>query len=298
MADWSTAYVEPLPRSYRVEYDDTLALAHLPKVVESGDPKDPTELEAVYYRIVRGPTESCIEYIYYWNFQLFPTHSYDYEPIYVYLANNTVKRTAFDLLHYKARVFPTVSCFMIWGLWHGFLSIGTPTSKPIERQLMRLDDAILGRWYKRGPKAIFEIKQKLTDPWLLRDWSTFRDERVLPRSQGLFLMTAKDKEAIESDEEMQGAINRESLTLAVRDINRFYQRGSSIEKVLRSVPKEPRTDKTTVAVAKSMSRTQRMIFNQFRKAGYVKTVNGRATWTSKGQVVRKTLSSNLRRSTP
>ncbi|MGP8126227.1 MAG: hypothetical protein ACLP9D_00305 [Candidatus Bathyarchaeia archaeon] len=35
------------------------------------------------------------------------------------------------------------------------------------------------------------------------------------------------------------------------------------------------------------------ILNQFEKAGYMKIVNGNATWTSKGETIRTMLSSNL-----
>ncbi len=91
------------------------AMAHLPQVTGSGESTDPTELESIYYRIVRNPEESCIEYIYYWNFQLTPTHSYDYEPIYVYLRDGLVKRVAFDLWHYKTRVM--ANCISFHDLW-------------------------------------------------------------------------------------------------------------------------------------------------------------------------------------
>ncbi len=57
MNEWSTAYSEMLPKGYRVDFDDALAMAHLPQVTGSGESTDPTELESIYYRIVRSPEE-------------------------------------------------------------------------------------------------------------------------------------------------------------------------------------------------------------------------------------------------
>lgn len=293
MDEWSKAYSEILPPGYQVQFDETLAAAHLPKVAEYTDSKDPADLESIYYRIVKNSNKSCIEYILYWNFQLFPTHSYDYEPIYIYLADDSVERVAFDLMHYKARVRLATSAFKIWGLWHGFLSTEQLPSKTVDRPLMRLDNAILGKWYNRNPKAKFEIKQKLTDPWLLRDWSTFRDERVLPSAKGLFIMTTENRDTIESDESLQGTINKESLESAVRDINRFYHRGPDILKIRRSISKNQITKETLAAVDSHVSEVRGEIVNEFRRAGYVKIINGRATWTTKGQAIRGLLMSNL-----
>jgi hypothetical protein len=158
---------------------------------------------------------------------------------------------------------------------------------------MRLDEAVLGKWYGRDSKARFEIKHKLTDPWLLHDWSTFRDERVLPRAQGLFVMTATDRKVIEDDETLQGAINKESFKLLVKDINRFYRTGLQVDQIIQSVPAKQRSVATRDAVRTSISMTQQEILNQFAKAGYMKIVDGNATWTSKGETIRTMLGSNL-----
>ncbi len=293
MNEWSTAYSEMLPKGYRVDFDDELATAHLPQVTGSEESTDPTELESIYYRIVRSPDESCIEYIYYWNFQLIPTHSYDYEPIYVYLKDGLVKRVAFDLWHYKTRVMLNASRFMICGPWHSFLSIDQSHSH-IERPLTRLDEAVLGKWYGRDPKARFVIKHKLTDPWLLHDWASFRDERVLPRTQGLFVITANDREAIENDERLQSAINRELLSLFVKDIKEFCQMGPHLDQIIESIPATERTDDTIQMVLTSISLTRRELLNQFEAAGYIKIVDRNAVWTPTGETIRALLSSNLK----
>ena len=94
-----------------------LATKHLPVVAEY-QTLDPSELEAIYYRIVNHNAESCIEYIFYWNFQYLPPHSYDYEPIYVYLREGQLERVAFDFFHYDARVLSEQPPFEICGLWH------------------------------------------------------------------------------------------------------------------------------------------------------------------------------------
>ncbi len=292
MNEWSTAYSEILPKGYRVDFDDALAMAHLPHVTGSGESTDPTELESVYYRIVRSPRESCIEYIYYWNFQLIPTHSYDYEPIYVYLRDGLVKRVAFDFWHYKTKALANASGFTICGPWHSFLSIDHSHSQ-IERPLMRLDEAVLGKWYARDPKARFVIKHKLTDPWLLHDWSTFRDERVLPCAQGLFLMTAGDREVMEYDERLQGAMNKVSLRLFVKDVDEFYRTRPHVDQIIQSVPARYRTEDALEAVRRSISMTRRELLNQFDEAGYIKIVDGNVVWTSNGETVRAMLSSNL-----
>ena len=119
-------YIEKLPVGYTIDFDDTLAAKHVPVVAESLalDPLDPSEFEAIYYRIVnRTNAESCIEYIFYWNFQYLPPHSYDYEPIYVYLREGQLDRVGFDFFHYDARVLSKQPPFEICGLWHAFASL-------------------------------------------------------------------------------------------------------------------------------------------------------------------------------
>ena len=171
--------VEILPAGYEINYDDTLAAHHLP-IVAKYEALDPSELEAIYYRIMkRPPAESCIEYIYYWNFQYLPPHSYDYEPIYVYLHDGEVDQVAFDFFDYDARVFSHEPSFEICGLWHAFDALDQAPMERLDRPLARLDNAVLGKWYSPRfvhPKSKFVIRRKLTDPWLLRDMSTFRDD--------------------------------------------------------------------------------------------------------------------------
>lgn len=111
-------YVERLPVGYAINFDDTLATKHLPVVAEYDAP-DPSELEAVYYRIVNRNAESCIEYIFYWNFQYLPPHSYDYEPIYVYLRNGKQpSKPSRNFRHNQdfARTIPKPSCHRIRNL--------------------------------------------------------------------------------------------------------------------------------------------------------------------------------------
>jgi hypothetical protein len=270
MDEWSTAYQETLPKGYQVNFDDMVAKQHLPSVANYLDPKDPAELESIYYRIMERPNESCIEYIYYYNFQFFPAHSYDYEPIYVYLTNDNVQRVAFDLLHYVARVLSTNPPFTIWGLWHSFLAINKSPSR-MDRPLIQLDDAILGQWYNRDPKAKFEVKQKLTDPWLLRDMSTFRDEQILPST-------------------VQATINKQVMTLAVSDIDRFYQERPDFAKIM--IPMKEITSETSRAFA-SVTDLSHEIFTQFQNAGYIEIKDGHANWTPTGNEVLNLLKFNL-----
>jgi hypothetical protein len=76
--------------NYRVFFSNRLARKYEPIVYSglciSGDP------EAVYYRIVNNDKqEFCIQYFYYWAYQrcAFSSHGFDYEPIFVYLRNDS-----------------------------------------------------------------------------------------------------------------------------------------------------------------------------------------------------------------
>jgi hypothetical protein len=106
-------------------------------------------------------------------------------------------------------------------------------------------------------------------------------------------MTATDRKVIEDDETLQGAINKESFKLLVKDINRFYRTGLQVDQIIQSVPAKQRSVATRDAVRTSISMTQQEILNQFAKAGYMKIVDGNATWTSKGETIRTMLGSNL-----
>ena len=106
-------------------------------------------------------------------------------------------------------------------------------------------------------------------------------------------MTASDREVIEDDERLQGAINKESFRLLVKDINRFYRTGLQVDQIIQTVPTKERTDDTRDAVRTNISMTQKEILNQFERAGYMKLVDGNAIWTSKGETIRRMLSSNL-----
>jgi len=253
-------YVEKLSAGYEINYDDILAAHHLP-IVAKYNALDPTELEAIYYRIVkRPPAESCIEYIYYWNFQYFPVHSYDYEPIYVYLHDGEVDQVAFDFFDYDARVFSHGPPFEICGLWHAFGALDHAPMERLDRPLARLDNAVLGKWYSRGrphPKSKFVIRRKLTDPWLLRDKSTFRDD----------------------DTDIRFPIAQP----AVENIDEYYQTMPAPKKAL-SVSDALRID---------TSEMKQQIMNQFLAAGYVEVREGHAVWTSEGEKIRKALEKNL-----
>jgi hypothetical protein len=75
---------------YKVFFSDQLARRYEPIIYAgecmSGDP------EAVYYRILQNEdkNEFCIQYFYYWQYQncMMTSHSYDYEPIFIYLKSN------------------------------------------------------------------------------------------------------------------------------------------------------------------------------------------------------------------
>jgi hypothetical protein len=255
-------YPEVLPPGYQVNYDDRLAADHLPIVAKYGYPLDPSELEAIYYRIVKRSTaDSCIEYIYYWNFQYFPPHSYDYEPIYVYLHDGEVDQVAFDFFDYDARVISNEPSFEIWWPWHAFGILDQTPTQPLDSPLARLDDAVLGRWYSSSfahPKSQFVIRQKLTDPWLIRDKSTFRDNDVdkrFPIAQPL-----------------------------LKNIDEYYQSMPAPKKKALSASEALRMD---------AGETKEQIMSQFLAAGYVEVRDGHAVWTSDGEKIRKSLLKNL-----
>lgn len=251
-------YVEILPAGYGIDYDDALAAHHLPMVAKY-EALDPCELEAVYYRIMkRPPAESCIEYIYYWNFQYFPPHSYDYEPIYVYLHDGEVDQVAFDFYDYDARVFSHEPPFEICGLWHAFDPLDHAPIERLDRPLARLDNAVLSKWYNRPyPKSKFVIRRKLTDPWLLRDKSTFRDD--------------------DTDTRFHFA------RPAIENIDEYYQ----------TMPAPKKTFSVSDALRIDTSEMKQQIMNQFLAAGYVEVREGHAVWTSEGERIRKALEKNL-----
>jgi len=106
-------------------------------------------------------------------------------------------------------------------------------------------------------------------------------------------MTAEDREVIENDERLKCAINKESLTLFVKDINEFYRTGPQADQIIQSVPAKERTEDTLEAVRTSISTTRQEILNQFQAAEYIKVVDGNAVWTSKGETIMAMLRSNL-----
>lgn len=118
-------------------------------------------------------------------------------------------------------------------------------------------------------------------------------KEFFPAAKGLFIMTTEHRDTIESDEALQGTINRESLKSAVRDIDRFYHRGPNISKIRRSIYKNQITKETFAAVDSHVSEVRGEIVNELRRTGYVKIINGRATWTTKGQEIKGLLMSNL-----
>ena len=283
---------ENLPEGYQVTYDDEFAKAQLPQITERIDPDDPAELEAVYYRIVKDQSRLCIQYIYYWNFQVFPPHSYDYEPIYVYFEKDQANKVAFDFWHYTARVISGKPPFLIWGPWHSFTTSDRQNSNAIEGPLLQLDPAVLDKWYNRKPKSKFEISQKLTDPWLLRDWSTFRDERILPQVRGL-TMAPNTRIIIESDEAVQAATNRQLFLQATTNIDDLYHGSVKRSTVARLIPENYKTKQTVSEVHTNAERTRKQLIYELQGAGYLKVREGHASWTCEGKEVRKILKKAL-----
>ena len=88
LEEYESTFVLPI---YKIFFSDQLAQQYRPILYSheclSGPPK------AVYYRIVwrkdfhQNKEEIAIQYFYYWNYQLciFSSHTYDYEPILIYL---------------------------------------------------------------------------------------------------------------------------------------------------------------------------------------------------------------------
>lgn len=288
----SAVLKESLPDGYEVTYDDDFAKAQLPHITESIDPDDPAELEAIYYRIIKDKSRLCVEYIYYWNFQTFPPHSYDYQPIYVYFEDDQENKVAFDFWHYVARVISGKPPFLIWGPWHSFATSDRGNSNTIEGPLLQLGPAILDKWYNRKPKARFEISQKLADPWLLRDWSTFRDERVLPQARGL-TMALHTRSIIESDEAVQGATNRQLFLQATTNIDDLYHSSVKRSTITKLIPENYKTKQTVSAVTTSAERTRRQLIDDLQGAGYLKVRGGHASWTRQGKQIRKILKKTL-----
>jgi hypothetical protein len=250
-------YKENLPAGYEIYYDDTVAANHLP-VVADYTGLDPSELEAVYYRIMkRNQSEFCIEYVYYWNFQYLPPHSYDYEPIYVFLKNGELDRVAFDFFHYDARVFTNQPPFEISGLWHAFAPLDNTPNMSLTRPLMRLDNTILSKWHNRPLKSQFVIRRKLADPWLLQDKSTFRDDDthiLFPYAQP-----------------------------AIENIDSYYQ----------TMPAPKKTYSTSEALLIDTREQRHQIMEQLLAAAYVEIKEGHAVWTFDGDKIRKALEKNM-----
>jgi hypothetical protein len=249
-------YVEKLPAGYAINYDDTLATNHLPVIAEY-QALDPSELEAIYYRIVNRPhAESCIEYIFYWNFQYLPPHSYDYEPIYVYLRDGQLDHVAFDFFHYDARLLSHELPFEVCGLWHAFDALDQAPMKRLDRPVVRLDNAVLGKWYNRPhPKSQFEIRQKLINPWLVH--STFRDDDT----QLLFPFAQP----------------------ALENIDNYYQMTTAPKKAFSTVD----------ALRIDSGEMNKQVMDQFLAAGYVEIKEGHAVWTADGEKIRNALQKSV-----
>ncbi len=84
MENYKSKFTLPIHHTF---FDDTLAEKYKPIVYSgqclSGSP------EGLYYRILSNEEELCIQYFYYWEYQecLFASHTYDYEPIFIYFKN-------------------------------------------------------------------------------------------------------------------------------------------------------------------------------------------------------------------
>jgi hypothetical protein len=291
--EWETAYEEDLPAGYDVIFDDALAESNLPYVTENVTSHGPAELETIYYRVMKNGCKSCIEYIYYWNFQVFPPHSYDYQPIYVYLEDGKPNQTAFDFWHYVARVVSGTPPLQTWGPWHSFSVIEKSKTNHMQTPLVELDGAVLGKWYHRNPKARFEIRQKLTDPWMVRDWSTFRDARVLTQAKGFFIVTPETREIIELDEATQGRVNRELFAMAVKDIDAFYQSSVKTLAIAKLIPEKHKTKPVISSVREIADDTREEMIQELRGAGYLELRKGHIRWTPEGREIRKILRSSL-----
>ena len=134
-----------------------------------------------------------------------------------------------------------------------------PTER-LERPLLRLDNAVLGKWYNRPrPKSQFVIKQKLTDPWLVH--STFRDDDthlLFPLAQP-----------------------------ALENIDAYYQ--------TTYAPKN--TFSTVEALRIDPSEMNKQIIDQFLAAGYVEIRKGHAVWTTEGERISSALLKNANETT-
>lgn len=224
---------------------------------------------------------------------MLPPHPYDYEPVYVYLKDGRLDKVAFDYFHYKVAVKDRQDPLMILGPWHGFSNMETTPERTLSRRLISLDNTILGELYDRKGEARFIIRQKLTDPWLLRDGSTFRDEGSAFDIRYVSAMPLKAADLTGLDETVYEDIDRELFRLTVANINRLSKRvlsDTTINKMLTGTQKR----ESALKVIRLYERTTRHeILEQLQSAGCVEARGGRLGWTREGKRIREMLQHSM-----
>lgn len=143
-----------------------------------------TEFIGVYGRVLRqrdNPRIMCLQYLYVWDYQAVPEHECDYEPVFVYVLEDS-SYMIYDLVHYCSRRIDStahngnrIGLRMIPG-WHSFLptsDLGNPDH--IER-IEPLSDQHLKTWWSiPDEESRFKIDGHIRDPFLMKAPGHFLD---------------------------------------------------------------------------------------------------------------------------
>ncbi|MGQ4912471.1 MAG: hypothetical protein ACP6KW_09915 [Candidatus Thorarchaeota archaeon] len=144
---------------------------------ETGEALRETEFIGVYGRVLRTEDDSralCLQYLFVWDYQAVPAHECDYEPVFVYIFDDSAYMI-YDFVHYCSRRMELpLQSSQSYGLqvvpgWHSFLprELSEDSRDQIEH-IVPLSDQHLHSWWsipEEGPRL--KIVDTMRDPYLL-----------------------------------------------------------------------------------------------------------------------------------
>ncbi len=163
---------------YQVSYDKTLVnnfyfknLRINLRYLLCGPPR--SKGEGLFYRIIHGDHETCIQCIFFYKRQWIPYHTHDYHPFYIYLdKNHSVKHLIIDDGHHFSKLLPIQrkrdqKAINITILLpdHGLTNLLNKLSKIFQPKLIPLLPDQIQKWWQLNNMAQLKLRTKLIDPW-------------------------------------------------------------------------------------------------------------------------------------
>lgn len=136
-----------------------------------GPPK--SQGEGLFYRILRGKGEICIQCIFFYKTQWIPYHPHDYHPFYIYLNEDYfVKHILIDDGHHFSKLLPLPNKsylkevnITIFLPDHGLTNRLHKLGKIFFPKLIPLVPEQIQKWWQINNMAQLKLRTKLIDPW-------------------------------------------------------------------------------------------------------------------------------------